>query len=324
MADTAYTYAVARIRAKEVTLLSDSDIEQLVSCKTYDACMTYLREKGWGTGDREETAEDMLASEEKKLWQDMEGLVPDDEIFSVFTIPKQYHNLKAAIKQVCTGDDKAEHIFYEDLEPSPEQLKEMVSIRDFYQMDKHMADAAAEATETLLQTQDGQLCDIIIDQASLEAMKSAGAKSGSQFLKNYADNVVAVADIRMAVRCAKTGKTKDFMDRALAQCDSLDIAQLAKAAEAGVSQICEYLEVTAYSQAAEEIQKSFSAFERWCDNAIMDSIKEQKYNSFSEGPVLAYVLARENEIKTVRIILTGKINHLSEEFIRERVRKMYV
>ena len=38
----------------------------------------------------------------------------------------------------------------------------------------------------------------------------------------------------------------------------------------------------------------------------------------------AYVLARENEIKTVRIILSGKQNGFSEESIRERVREMYV
>lgn len=323
MADTAYTYAVARIRAKEVALLSDSDIEQLVSCKGYDACMAYLREKGWGSGDREESADDMLAFEEKKIWQDMEGIVSDNEIFAVFTIPKQYHNLKAAIKQVCTGDP-AEHIFYEDLEISPERLKEMVSKREFHELEEEMAKVAFEATETLLQTQDGQLCDIIVDRACLEAIKSAGIKSGSTFVKNYADNVVAVADIRIAVRCAKTGKTKDFMERALAKCDGIDIVELAKAAAMGVPQICDYLEITSYSNAAEKIKESFSAFERWCDNAIIDSIKEQKYNSFSEGPVLAYVLARENEIKTVRIILTGKINNLSEEFIRERIRKMYV
>ena len=56
----------------------------------------------------------------------------------------------------------------------------------------------------------------------------------------------------------------------------------------------------------------------------IDKIKEEKYNSFSAGPILAYFLARENEIKTVRIILTGKLNNLSDDFIRERLRKMYV
>ena len=38
----------------------------------------------------------------------------------------------------------------------------------------------------------------------------------------------------------------------------------------------------------------------------------------------AYVLARENEIRMVRMILSGKRNSLPEDSIRERVREMYV
>ena len=72
------------------------------------------------------------------------------------------------------------------------------------------------------------------------------------------------------------------------------------------------------------MRESPSAFERWCDNRIIETMQPQKYNAFSVGPLIAYVIARENEIKTVRIILTGKQNDLPEESIRERVREMYV
>ena len=42
------------------------------------------------------------------------------------------------------------------------------------------------------------------------------------------------------------------------------------------------------------------------------------------GPVIAWSIAREMEIKTVRIILTGKANGLTDEAIRERMRETYV
>ena len=60
------------------------------------------------------------------------------------------------------------------------------------------------------------------------------------------------------------------------------------------------------------------------DNKMTDSMRSQKYESFSVGPLLAYLLARQNEIKTVRIILTGKQNEFPDEAIRERIREMYV
>ena len=48
MSDTKYTYAVARIRALEVSLFSSSTIEQLIACKDMESCLRFLSEHGWG------------------------------------------------------------------------------------------------------------------------------------------------------------------------------------------------------------------------------------------------------------------------------------
>ena len=47
MADK-YIYAVARIRSKELSLLSGAFLEQLTAAKSYDQCIQLLHEKGWG------------------------------------------------------------------------------------------------------------------------------------------------------------------------------------------------------------------------------------------------------------------------------------
>ena len=46
-----YTYAVARIRSKELGLLSGGAMEQLVACKSYEEALRFLTEKGWGSND---------------------------------------------------------------------------------------------------------------------------------------------------------------------------------------------------------------------------------------------------------------------------------
>ena len=57
-----YTYAVARIRALEVSLFSDSTIDQLIACQSYDQALQFLEEKGWGdtesSGDAEKTPDE--------------------------------------------------------------------------------------------------------------------------------------------------------------------------------------------------------------------------------------------------------------------------
>ena len=187
-----------------------------------------------------------------------------------------------------------------------------------------MVRAAQDAYDTLLHTRDGQLCDVIVDKAALDAIYAAGKAAEDDIIRDYAESVVAVADIKIAVRAQKTAKTAEFMKRAMADCSTISVNDLIRAAGSSMEAIQEYLSGTVYAAGAKALEESTSAFERWCDNRIIETIKPQKYNSDSVGPIFAYAIARENEIKTVRIVLTGKQNDLPVDSIRERVREMYV
>ena len=323
MSDLEYTYAVARIRSKELSLFSSATIEQLIARKTYESCLQFLQEKGWGDSDTPLEAEPILIREREKTWEDIRELVSDMSAFGILDYPNAFHNLKAAIKEVCT-EGNSTNIFYKDTNPSAEFILEAVRDRDFSRLPAYMSAAAAEAFETLLHTRDGQLCDVIVDRAALDAIYRAGKAAKDEVIRKYAESTVAVADIKIAVRAQKTAKSLEFMKRAMAECDTLNAEALAHAALGGMEAIRDYLTGTDYAEGAAALAESPSAFERWCDNRIIESIRPQKYNSFSVGPIVAYALARENEIKTVRIILSGKLNGLSDDSIRERVREMYV
>ncbi|NCB92202.1 MAG: V-type ATP synthase subunit C [Clostridia bacterium] len=323
MADTKYTYAVARIRALELALFSASSIEQLVACKDYKQCLQFLTEKGWGGADTPLDGDAILTRESQKTWEMIRELHVDMDAFDVLSYQKLFHNLKAAVKEICTSEVNA-HIFFEDCEIGSKEMLRIISQRDYQALPVYMQEAAKEAYETLLRTRDGQLCDVIVDKAALEAISAAGKSSKVEIIKNYAESTVAIADIKIAYRCAKTGKSMDFMRRSLAKCGTLNLELLMKAATSGVDAVSDYLSQAGYQEAAEAMKESNSAFERWCDNKMVQTIQPQKYNPFTIGPLIAYVLARENEIKTVRIILTCKQNGLSDDSIRERVREMYV
>ena len=245
------------------------------------------------------------------------------EHFAVLSYPKIFHNLKAAVKEACTGA-KIQHIYYEDVQIPGSVMSEIVREKEFGRLPAYMQHAAEEAYESLLHTGDGQLCDCIIDRAALDAIYEAGKRSDAAIIRDYAESTVAVADIKIAVRSQKTAKSIEFMKRAMAECESVNVDQLAKAALGGMDAIRDYLQGTAYAEGAEALAESPSAFERWCDNRIIQTISPQKYQAFTIGPVIAYVIARQNEIKTVRIILSGKLNDLPDDSIRERVREMYV
>lgn len=323
MSDTQYTYAVARIRALEVPLFSASTLEQLIACKSDEEALRFLQDHGWGDADTPLEADAILAREREKIWETIGEMRVDMKVFDVLSYANWFHNLKAAVKEVCTGKSGG-NVFYEGTPIPKDEMVRIIREKDYKALPKNMQAAAEEAVETLLRTGDGQLCDVIIDRATMEAIMEAGRSAKDKIIRDYAESTVAVADIKIAVRSSKTAKSLEFMKRAMAPCGTLNVDQLAHAALSGMDSIIEYLDGSGYAEGAEALRESPSAFERWCDNRIIQTIKPQKYNAFSVGPLVAYIIARENEIKTVRIILTCKQNGLPDDSIRERVREMYV
>lgn len=318
-----YTYAVARIRSKELGLLSAAAMDQLVSTKSYDEAIRYLSEKGWGSGDETRDAEKLLTDELDKTWALMGEMVDDLSVFDVLRIADDFHNLKASIKLVYTGSTlPLDRVLESGGRLEGEKVLAAVKAKSFTDLPGRMADAGQQAYDTLVQTGDGQLCDVIIDRAALEEIVEAGKASGSDVLMEYALLTAVAADIKIAVRCGQTGKTLEFVRRALAPCPTLDTEALAHAAVSG--SVADYLAQTDYADAAGALQESPAAFERWCDNLIIRHLQPQKYNSFTVGPLAAYLLAKQNEIKCARMVLSGKLNSLPETTIRERMREMYV
>ena len=317
-----YIYAVARIRAKELGLLTRQDLEQLLSLRTAEDCVRALRDKGWGRGD-ETSPEALLAAEEEKTWELMAELVPDLSPFDVLILPDDYNNLKAAIK--CAVTDVEPHdVFLPGGKLDPALLLRCARESDFSPLPPAMAEAAGKAHRALLQTGDGQRCDVILDRACLEEIQRQGKASGHPLLRDYAELVCATADIQMAARACKTKKNRDFLEEALVPCETLEKDRLIQAALASLEDIAGALRGTPYEDAGAALKESASAFEKWRDERTLDLIRDQKSNPFTIGPLFAYVLARRGEIASARIILSGKANELDGDMIRQRVRDTYV
>lgn len=317
-----YIYAVARVRARELGLLDRQAVDQLMACRNYDECIRTLSDKGWGDGTSS-SAEAILAAEEEKTWAFIHELTDDMTPFQVLLYPTDYNNLKAAVKAVVTGTEPQD-VFLPGGAVDTELMLRCVREGNFADLPEGMREAADSAYHTLLETQDGQLCDVILDRACLCDLLRCGRESKVDILRDYAELTVAVSDIKIAVRACKTGKSRAFLDAALAPCETLSAASLAAAACKSLDDLFAYLAVTPYSEAAGKLKESYSAFEKYCDDRVMALIKEQKRNPFTVGPLFAFVLARRNEISTVRIILSGKLNELDDNMVRERLRDMYV
>lgn len=322
MSELDYAYAVARVRAKEVSLLNAAAYDQLLACEDHAQVRRTLTERGWGEGT-EMSDEELLSSELAKTRAFISELLKEPDLLDLFSYPSDFHNLKAVIKQVCTQREYP-NVYVSGGLTDISTMLSAVKLKHFADLPVHLRAPAQEAFSLLLETQDGQLCDFVLDRACLEAIYEKGMGSKNEVLRKYAEITVASADIKIAVRACKTQKPRDLILRSLAKCASLDAARLAKAAGESMEAICEYLAATDYAAGADLLRQSPASFERWCDGLIIEAMKPQKHNPFSVGPLVAYLLARENEIKSVRLILSAKLNGFSDEAVRERLRESYV
>ena len=209
-----YVYAVARIRVREKTLLTDADISQMAGMASADAVLDYLISRGWGSAESGRDPDAILQAEETKNMALMEELGVDKKVFDIFDIPRRYHNVKAAIKEVLTSDTH-DRIFYDIPDFGRREVLAIFSEKHFDALPEAMRAPAEQAFEYMVSTRDGQMCDTILDRACLVAMTDAAKKAASPVIQDYIRSTVATADIRIAVRAAKIGKPLGFLNAAL-------------------------------------------------------------------------------------------------------------
>lgn len=317
-----FTYAVSRIRMKETKLLTRKDIDRLIAQQDYPSVITALAEFGYNC-EKTKDSSDILADELEKLWSLMEELVEDMSVFDVFRIQNDYHNLKVSVKAVYS-DKTVSSMLISGGTIEGEIIYQCVKNRDYKVLPEILAQTAQKALNIILKTGDGQLCDTVIDKASLDALADIRSNSLYEVLKDYAELYISSANIKIAVRGSKLNKNLEFFRQALAECLTLNKELLAKSAAKGFDEVCAYLSKTKYKDAVDYMKKSMASFEKWCDDLLIKDMKKQKSDPFTIGPLVAYIIAKQNEIKAIRLILIAKLNRLDDSKINERIREIYV
>lgn len=318
---SSYAYSVARVRAKENDLLTMQDLEQLLSADGYRAALRVLQEKGYQDTDAVDSGS-VLIGAEQAMWSFLEE-VADDTLLTLLRLPADYHNLKASVKAVFSAADLTGLLRENGTVPS-EQIEAAIRNHDYRALPSPLSDAAEEAMSILVRLQDGQVCDVFLDNALLAALEQTAADAGKAFFREYAALTADLSNLKTALRCAIMQKNADFIAAAIYSGGTLSTAALSAAIENGVEAVYAFVENSAYQDGVASMKQSPAAFEKWCSDRMMREMERARYDCFSAAPILAYAYAKQTEFQAVRMILSAKQNHLDDRRIRERVRRLYV
>lgn len=330
---TDYIFGSARLRAMEHTLIGREQIESLLSVADVDCLWERLIELGValvtdGAGG-ERLREETLLARIREAYGEVCALFPNEPSLRLWLYQYDCNNVKAAIKGFVRGIDARSMMFDFGTIPVDEVLT-MVRENRFDALPAQMADAAARAVAEYAKTKNPQLIDLYLDRACYADMLADAKSSGVALAVRLVERRIDLINILIAVRILRI--RRDEAGRALLQDSLLEGGLLSHARitewfDGGEDLLWDRLFYSEYGRLATAVtasDRSLTAIERALDNEWMHEIQEVKYIPYGAEVAIAYLLAREYEVRNLRILFAAKSAGLSAETTRERIRESYV
>lgn len=328
-----FIFADAMVRSVEKNLIGRDRLETIIDSKKLADAMKLLYELGYGdeSGDqlKPEQFEKLLTKELVRAYSFILGIAPAAEDFHTFLYPYDYHNIKVLLKAEFLQSNADEFLI--DIGTiANSQLAAMVHERDLAGMTPAMRAAINEVLDVFARTQDPQYIDFILDRACFRDMSQAALESGSDFLQDYVALLIDTINLRIFARMRQMWKSWDFCNQVLIDGGRIQMKVFFAGYDEPYEQFAEKLVAYGLKSVMEtggamlREKGKFSALERMCDNSIMQFAKEAKYVAFGIEPLAAYLIAKECEIRNVRIAMTGILQGLPREIMAERLRDTYV
>lgn len=329
MPQSSYAFAVARIRALEKGLISKERMGRLAE-GSLDDVVRMLNEHGYGDMPEATAAQcdALIARELAKAVLEVREISPEPDVTDLFLLKADIHNIKVLIKARLL-EGKEEPYLVEGGIYDKDALAAAVRDHDYRDLPEAIKEELNALEKALQSKVNPQMVSVALDRAYLKQTNAVLQKHKSAFAEQYFraradfDNVLALMRIRAM------GGHKDMLGDVLLPAGDIAHSTFLDAFEQPFESIMKMLATgkagTAIAKGLEEVQRTGhnSALEKARDDYLMQLIKKNKYDSMTLAPVLGYYLAREQEAKCVRLIVTAKRNGLSEQTIAERLREVY-
>lgn len=334
---TEYAYSVARVRALETGLLDRGKIERMVEAKDAAEALKVLGETPYAAAVGQLSSvyeyETMLRQELVAVRTLFWKISPHPELTDLFFLKYDVLNLKLLIKGRRLGQEVDDLLVPAGTIP-PAHLAALVAEGRFKELPPELARAAERAVESLAEEGDPQLVDTLLDQAYYTYLTRVLAGQGEAFLRALVSLQVDLTNIRTFVRLrhvagGEAARTRALLPRFFLPGGRLALDSFLAQAEEPLTAFADRLAkdqvgpVVSEGLAAWQREQSLTHYEKLADDFLLAFVKKSRLIAFGVEPLVAYLWAKENEIKLIRIIMVGKINGVPAAEIRERLRDVY-
>ncbi|WP_294371942.1 V-type ATP synthase subunit C [uncultured Clostridium sp.] len=333
MDEMQFSQVIPRIRVYETKLLDKAKIDRMIDSHSAEEVLKVLQETEYANVmtnvKRAEDYEVILGGELKRLFTVMYDISPVKSLVDLMSIKYDYQNIKVILKGMFLKKDFS-YLLIPVGTIEGNSLKNMIENGNLSELPHLMREGVEEVKLSFENTNDPQVIDIILDKYMFKSLVEIKNEINDRFVTKYVDALIDSTNLKTLLRVKKQNKGREFFASVIIEGGSIDkdklISMLNDAAE-NISTKLAYTDYAEFIRSGIEYYTktgSVSLLEKLADNYVMDMMKEAKIIPFGVEPLLAYIYAKETEIKIIRIIMVGKLNNISAEVVRERLRDIYV
>ena len=315
-------YAVSRIRSRERSLIDRETVKRM-SEGTAEEAWRMLTEMGYGAKPDAEymDSEALIESELERTNALIKEVTTDERLTDADAT-----NLKLFLKRRLIGADAGGIYAHGGLYESKELMR-MVQAKDYKPLPEKMAAAMDRAEAEIAAGRiDPARISTIIDQGYIDHALASGNAFVTAYFKATCDfdNLIAMA------RMKALGADEKRLETLLLTGGDIDPKAIVKAYQSHMGE--GYAKGLPAGEMKAELQKALeeyaqsgdaAALERARDNALMRLASRGKNDIDTIAPVIGFLLAKRQEAKVVRLIMTALRNRLGADVIAERMRMLY-
>jgi V/A-type H+-transporting ATPase subunit C len=316
-----YAYSFGRVKALEAALVDKAQFKRMAEAPTAAEAAKILSETAYADleGADIPTIENVLQEELRKVYDLAQHISPKKEITDLLQMRYDFHNAKALLKAEVASREPAYLIplGIVEIEKLKKGFKERIK-----DLPAPLAQAVEKARLRYEETNDTQVIDFVIDSEYVRSLLEHS--QGYPFLKEFFQMKIDLENIRNFVRCQRFNV--DFA-KVYLEGGTVDLKTFETLQGESVESLTHAVQTRNYSHVVEEGLKDYeethrlTLYEKLTEDFLIEHLKRAKMVTLGIEPLLGYILAKEREIKQIRLILLGKLKGVD---IEKRMSDPYV
>ena len=324
-----YGQSVVTIRVLEKRLLTKNRLERMIESETCEEVLKLLSETEYSQNMTDirnsRDYEKILKRETERVFSLVRNMSKNKEVVDILSLKYDYHNLKVLIKSKVFEKDNTNLLMNAGtIDITKFKTKSETQSLD---LPEEILEAIAEIKKEENLTP--QKIDIIVEKYYFKNLVNLSKKIDVKVITDYVKGLIDFQNIITLFRVQKQKRDAKFLDSVIFDGGTISkdkiVASLNDSSETILNKFKKE-KLGPYLVKGVEVfneTKRLSEFEKISDNYLMELNKESKYIVFGPEPLFTYLVAKEREINAIRLIMVSKINNISSEKIRERLRDTY-